>query len=36
MNQIEQNIEKIKSTENTISIQPVGKELDLFLLFIST
>jgi len=28
MNQIEQNIEKIKSTENTISIQPVGKELD--------
>jgi len=27
MNQIEQNIEKIKSTENTISIQPVGKEL---------
>jgi len=28
MNQIEQNIEKIKSTENTISIQPVGQELD--------
>jgi len=28
MNQIEQNIEKIKSTENTISIQPVGKELN--------
>lgn len=28
MNQIEQNIEKIKNTENTISIQPVGKELD--------
>ena len=27
MNQIEQNIEKIKSTENTISIQPVGQEL---------
>lgn len=27
MNQIEQNIEKIKTTENTISIQPVGKEL---------
>jgi len=27
MNQIEQNIEKIKSTENIISIQPVGKEL---------
>lgn len=27
MNQIEQNIEKIKSTQNTISIQPVGKEL---------
>jgi len=27
MNQIEQNIEKIKNTENTISIQPVGKEL---------
>jgi hypothetical protein len=27
MNQIEQNIEKIKSTENTIAIQPVGKEL---------
>lgn len=28
MNQIEQNIEKIKSTESTISIQPVGQELD--------
>jgi len=28
MDQIEQNIEKIKSTENTISIQPVGEELD--------
>jgi chromosome segregation ATPase len=28
MNQIEQNIEKIKSTENTISIQPVGQELN--------
>ncbi len=28
MNQIEQNIEKIKSTENVISLQPVGKELD--------
>lgn len=28
MNQIEQNIEKIKSTENVISIQPVGKELN--------
>jgi len=28
MNQIDQNIEKIKSTENTISIQPVGKELN--------
>ena len=28
MNQIEQNIEKIKSTENTISLQPVGKDLD--------
>jgi len=27
MNQIDQNIEKIKSTENTISTQPVGKEL---------
>jgi len=27
MNQIEQNIEKIKNTENVISIQPVGKEL---------
>jgi len=27
MNQIEQNIEKIKSTENVISTQPVGKEL---------
>ena len=28
MNQIEQNIEKIKTTENTVSIQPVGQELD--------
>jgi chromosome segregation ATPase len=28
MNDIEQNIEKIKNTENTISIQPIGKELD--------
>jgi len=28
MNQIEQNIEKIKSTENAISSQPVGKELN--------
>jgi hypothetical protein len=28
MNQIEQNIEKIKSTENTISLQPVGQEMD--------
>jgi chromosome segregation ATPase len=28
MNQIEQNIEKIKTTENTISIQPVGQELN--------
>jgi chromosome segregation ATPase len=28
MNQIEQNIEKIKSTENTISLQPMGEELD--------
>jgi len=28
MNQIEENIEKIKSTENTISIQPVGQELN--------
>ncbi|HEY5591377.1 MAG TPA: hypothetical protein VIK55_10200 [Paludibacter sp.] len=28
MNQIEQNIEKIKSTENTISIQPTGQELN--------
>src|ERR1035437_3008944 len=28
MNQIEQNIEKIKNTENTISIKPVGQELD--------
>ena len=28
MNQIEQNIEKIKSTENTISILPVGQELN--------
>lgn len=27
MNQIEQNIEKIKDTENIISLQPVGKEL---------
>lgn len=27
MNQIEQNIEKIKSTENVISVQPAGKEL---------
>lgn len=27
MNQIEQNIEKIKGTENSISSQPVGKEL---------
>lgn len=27
MNQIEQNIEKIKNTENVISTQPVGKEL---------
>lgn len=27
MNQIEQNIEKIKSTQNTIALQPVGKEL---------
>ena len=27
MNQIEQNIEKIKDTENVISIQPVGKDL---------
>jgi len=27
MNQIEQNIEKIKDTENIISIQPVGKDL---------
>ena len=27
-NQIEQNIEKIKSTENVISVQPVGKELN--------
>jgi len=27
MNQIDQNIEKIKSTENTISTQPVCKEL---------
>jgi len=27
MNQIEQNIEKIKNTENTISMRPVGKEL---------
>ncbi len=28
MNQIEQNIEKIKTTESSISIQPVGQELD--------
>lgn len=28
MNQIEQNIEKIKNTENIISLQPVGKDLD--------
>lgn|SRR5665647_1608243 len=28
MNQIEENIEKIKTTENTISIQPVGQELN--------
>ncbi|MFT3751774.1 MAG: hypothetical protein QM800_02490 [Paludibacter sp.] len=28
MNQIEQNIEKIKSTENAISLQPVGQEMD--------
>lgn len=28
MNQIEQNIEKIKSTENIISLQPIGEELD--------
>ena len=28
MNQIQQNIEKIKSTQNSISIQPVGQELD--------
>jgi chromosome segregation ATPase len=28
MNEIEQNIEKIKDTENTISLQPVGQELD--------
>jgi chromosome segregation ATPase len=28
MDQIEQNIEKIKSTENNISIQPMGQELD--------
>ena len=27
MNEIEQNIEKIKSTQNSISIQPVGKDL---------
>jgi hypothetical protein len=27
MNQIEQNIEKIKDTENIISLQPVGKDL---------
>lgn len=28
MNQIQQNIEKIKSTEHSISVQPVGQELD--------
>jgi len=28
MNQIEENIEKIKTTENTITIQPVGQELN--------
>src|SRR5665647_563958 len=28
MNQIEQNIEKIKTTQNSISIQPVGQELN--------
>jgi DNA repair exonuclease SbcCD ATPase subunit len=28
MNEIEQNIEKIKSTENLISIQPIGQELN--------
>jgi chromosome segregation ATPase len=28
MNQIEQNIEKIKNTENIISLQPVGKDID--------
>ncbi len=28
MNQIEQNIEKIKNTENVISLQPVGEEID--------
>ncbi|MFA5046511.1 MAG: hypothetical protein WC542_11355 [Paludibacter sp.] len=28
MNEIEQNIEKIKSTQNTISIQPVGQDLN--------
>lgn len=28
MSEIEQNIEKIKSTENTISLQPIGKDLD--------
>jgi chromosome segregation ATPase len=27
MNEIEQNIEKIKSTQNTISVQPVGQEM---------
>jgi len=27
MNQIEQNIEKIKTTQNTIELQPVGQEL---------
>lgn len=28
MNQIEQNIEKIKNTENVVSLQPVGEEID--------
>ncbi len=28
MNEIEQNIEKIKSTQNTITIQPVGQDLN--------
>jgi cell division protein FtsB len=27
MNQIQENIEKIKSTENIISLQPLGKDL---------